>query len=297
MTLSKSLFFFVSTVFAGMTLAGCGSSGGGGGGSAPSGDARFKYDMTALSNSPMISAKSVDSQMNGAITKAFGGTNNSDVRQFINERIKYVFHVAEALNFRVSAYNSLGQLEESGTLGEILGDDAKPTSGQVNTAGMNIGAGLAAAEYDSGYEIKIQLPQGVLDAGSYRLGLVVITKYYSVIPDAKGKEYATPLEGRASVLIHEARHSDCPNGNGSSDCGFMHRECASGAAAGIPACDNSTWGPYAMGALYLKSTKNNHPVDSIEYAIIESMADDSFSRLDSQQKNALYHSNPELNSY
>jgi hypothetical protein len=67
--------------------------------------------------------------------------------------------------------------------------------------------------------------------------------------------------------------------------------------AGIDACENAFWGPYAMGAIYLKANQRNNPYGSVEYRIIEFMADDSLSRLDSAQKNALYNSEPELNSF
>ncbi len=272
-------------------LTACG--GGGGGGSAPKGGELFKKDMEWLSRSTLMSAKSVDGQMNGALTKAFGGSANSDVSLFIEERIKYVYNVSEALNFKVLFYSS-GSLLGTMTMRDLIGGETDPA--KDFTAGMNIGTGLAMEEYNNGYDIKVQLPEGLVEAGSYRMGLVFITKHYSVQLGDKGKQYTRPTEGRVSILVHEARHSDCPNGQGKADCGFGHGECTSGDMAGLPACDNSLWGPYAMGALYLKATQNNHPYDSTEYRIIEFMADDALSRLDTAQKNALYNSDPELDS-
>ncbi len=271
-------------------LAACGSSGGGS--SAPKSGELFKKDMEWLSTSAMLSAKSVDGQMNSAFTKAFGGTTNSDVSLFIEDRVKYVYGLTEAANFKVHYY-SYGSFLGTRTMRELVGTE----SAKDFTAGMNIGAGLAMEEYSSGYDLKVQLPEGLIDAGSFRVGLVFLTSNYSTQIGDKGKRYTRPREGRVSILVHEGRHSDCPSGHGKSDCGFSHRECTSGDMAGLPACDDSFWGPYAMGALYLKATQNNHPYGSVEYRIIEFMADDALSRLDSAQKNALYNSEPELNSF
>lgn len=285
------LSVFISIIFVCVLISGCGGSGGGGG---TSGNATFKQDMKWLSSSSMVSAKSVDTQMNGALSKAFGGTTKADVSQFISERIKYVYHVSEAANFKVSAYSSGAFLGET-TMRELMGGDMDPSTDF--TAAMNIGAGLAMSENENNIDLKVHLPEGIVDAGSYRMGLVFLTKYYWVLPTDTAQTIQQPTEGRISTLVHEARHSDCPNGEGQPDCGFGHRECSSGPAAGLPACDNSFWGPYAMGALYLRGTQDNHAMDSMAYRLIEFMADDSLSRLDAAQKNALLNSDPQLNSF
>lgn len=273
-------------------LAACGS--GGGGSSAPKGGELFKKDMEWLSTSSMMSGKSVDGQMNGALTKAFGGTTNSDVSLFIEDRIKYVYSLSEAANFSVLFYENASYLGTM-TVARLFGHENEPSKRTL--LGLNAGAGLAHREFETGYDLKVELPEGRVDAGSFRLGLVFLTKNYSTQIGDKGRKYGRPREGRVSILVHEARHSDCPSGYGEADCGFSHRECTSGDMAGLPACDDSFWGPYAMGALYLKATQNNHLYGSVEYRIIEFMADDALSRLDSAQKNALYNSEPELNSF
>lgn len=57
---------------------------------------------------------------------------------------------------------------------------------------------------------------------------------------------------RASVLFHEARHSD---GNGKS-AGFLHAACPSGHDyAGKYACDFASNGPYTIGAMVMKNLK------------------------------------------
>ncbi len=282
-----------SMIFISGLISGCGSSDDGGG-STPQGSALFKQDMQWLSTSSMVSAKAADGQMNGALTKAFGGTTKSDVFQFISDRIKYVYNVSEAVNFKVSAFSN-GSLLGQGTLGEIMGESATLAKDDY-TAGMNAGAGLAVAGYDNDFQFKVHLPEGTVSAESTRVGIVLLTKYYSVVPGANGQQHQTPREGRVSILVHEARHSDCPNGFGKTDCGFGHSECTTGDMAGIPACDNNFWGPYAMGALYLRGTQDNYPYDSKEYRLIEFLADDSLSRLTSAQKNALYNTEPDLNS-
>lgn len=273
-------------------LTACG--GGGSGSSSPKGSELFKKDMEWLSTSSMMSAKSVDGQMNGAFTKAFGGTSNYDVSLFIEERVKYVYGLSEAANFSVLFYEN-GSLLGKMTMSGLFGHENDPSKRTL--LGLNAGAGLARREFETGYEIKVELPEGRVDAGSHRLGLIFLTGNYSTQMGQGGKRYPRPFEGRVSILVHEARHSDCPNGPGEADCGFSHRDCTTGEMAGLPACDNNFWGPYAIGALYLKATLNNHPYGSLEYRIIELMADDSLTRLDSAQKNALYNSEPELSSF
>jgi hypothetical protein len=300
--------FFVFFSFIVIVLTGCG--GGGGGSSTPvpnnqnpnsasasgSMQKRFQEDLAWLRSSQQLSAQSVDSQMSGAFSKAFGSTNSNSVYNFVRERVKYVYTYNEILNFNVTVRN--GGQSMTGPLKQFIGeDDNKQTNGSVNMAGANIGAGLAHAEFDSGYEISIDLPVGKKEAGSFRLGLIALTKYYSIIPTSSGEELSVPAESRISVLVHEGRHSDCPEGFESINCGFTHRNCSSGPAAGLPACDNSLWGPYALGALYLKGTLNNYPRNSLNYRIIQSMIDDSFSRLDSQQMDALTNTEPLLNSF
>ncbi|MBY0386072.1 hypothetical protein K2X05_13015 [bacterium] len=288
--------FFISLMS--VIYVGCGGSGGGGGNASNTGTPTtrlFENDMNLLNNDSQFSAKATDTQMNGAITKVFGGTESRNVHRFISERVKYVYSFDEIFGFNIDVFSN-NQKVYSGTLKSMAGEEEND-SGPLNIAGANIGAGLAIAEYSENLEIKIHLPTGAMDIGSLRLGLVALTKYYSVIPTQDGKEISVPLDGRVSVLVHEGRHSDCPSGFSSDNCGFMHRKCTSGPAAGYPACDNSYWGPYALGGLYLKSALAKYRSSSMDYRIIQALMDDSFSRLTENQMDALYTTTPELNSF
>lgn len=283
-TLLTTCFFLIS----------CGSDSNGPGGS-PSASL-FQRDMKWLASDTTYSAKALDTQMNGALQKAFGGIESSDVHNFISERVKYVYSFDEIMGFPITVRQQ-GQTVFSGKLKELMGEEEAEDDGPLSIAGVNIGAGLAFVTATSDLDIKIRLPVGEKQAGSFRLGLVGIAKAYSYVEDADGKLYARPPEARVSVLVHEGRHSDCPNGATASDCGFMHSECTTGPAKGYVACDNSFWGPYAMDHLYLRGALNKYPMDSIEARIIEIMVDDSASRLTSQQMEALFKTEPELNSY
>lgn len=88
------------------------------------------------------------------------------------------------------------------------------------------------------------------------------TGYYVANPN---QSYLTRIE----TLIHEARHSHCPNGipiirpdaslatlmddpDNSKLCGLMHSMCPKGHAyEGLTACDRSVDGPYAYGAVLM----------------------------------------------
>ncbi len=272
-------------------------SNGGGGGSSPSTNSVFDRDMKWLASDSQYSGKATDVQMNGALTKAFGGTEKSDIHQFIKARVKHVYSYNEMLTFNTSVKQD-GQVLFNGPLKELIGnEDLQPTEGDIKVQGANIGAGLAMAEAQSGYDLSIRLPTGQQELGSFRVGLVALTRYYSILPTADKKELAIPAEGRISVLIHEGRHSDCPRGLEAEDCGFFHRTCTSGAAEGFAGCDNSIWGPYALGAIYLRGALANYDSNSLEFRILEFMMDDSFSRLTNDQMDALYNTEPLLNSF
>lgn len=102
---------------------------------------------------------------------------------------------------------------------------------------------------------------------------------------------------RLATLLHEARHSD---GNGKS-LGFLHIKCPEGHNyAGANACDNSTNGPYVIGAQAtvdaIKWCGNN--CSPTEITMLRAMALDSFSRVitpeNQNSTNAVWDASPEF---
>jgi len=95
-----------------------------------------------------------------------------------------------------------------------------------------------------------------------RIGIIKLGKAYTVFDEASGRALNTVA--RTSILIHEARHSDCTGGLNDRDmvsltagqlpenrsCGHLHTICASGDYEGLPACDGKPWGAYAIGWLF-----------------------------------------------
>jgi hypothetical protein len=291
-------------ILMGLTVVGCGGGGGGGAASgsntADSNTGKlFQSDLKWLQSSVQASAKAADSQFNGAVTKAFGGDQPSDVYQFIRERVKHVYSDTEMAEFRVTARWGANSSQQW-LIKEMSGEDI--SNGTVFQSGANDGASLAMFlkinEKNMGLpiDLTVALPTGPLRVDSFRVGLVRLTKYYSVLPDDKGNLLPLPPESRISTLVHEGRHSDCPQGIQSDDCAFSHRICPSGPAKGEAACDNSLWGPYALGAIYLMSTLNNYAPNTKEHHLVKFMMEDSLSRLTKEQFEALETTDPLLGS-
>ncbi len=291
------LFITLTLLVVGTALTGCGGGGGGGGGAANGNNSNtaklFQDDLNWLKSSTQTSAKATNNQFNGAVTKAFGGDQPLDVYKFVSARVKHVYSHDEVNNFRITV--SFNGQSESALIKDLMGEE-DISNGEIFQAGANVGAALAYFQKQTNYDVLVALPTGPLKVNSFRVGLVSLTKYYAFLPDDKGNLIPIPPEGRVSVLVHEGRHSDCPQGIQSDDCAFGHRICPSGPAAGEPACDNSIWGPYALGGVYLTSTLTNYPQSSLEFHIVQFMADDSFSRLSKQQFDALSTTEPLLGS-
>lgn len=86
----------------------------------------------------------------------------------------------------------------------------------------------------------------------------------------RGYRQSFPEIARVATLVHEARHSDCPNGFPASalvtnsfrasdlnQCGHVHVDCPAGHAfGGLPACDASPWGAYSMNLIYLAAVQD-----------------------------------------
>jgi hypothetical protein len=129
----------------------------------------------------------------------------------------------------------------------------------------------------------------LLVADSTRLGLIILGP---ACVDSSSRVL------NMDILIHEGRHSDCPGGLSASDvalirgatqaefedgkvvlsnqnCGFRHTNCPAELGpdlAGLPACENQVWGPYALETLHslslVKACTNCSSIDQEHARII-----------------------------
>jgi hypothetical protein len=157
---------------------------------------------------------------------------------------------------------------------------------------LNIGTSVyLEGKYDR-VPVGINIPAvGNIAVNSPRVGLIKLGEGYSrtlaqsyyTNPEVFGSDPINNLDSegnkidRLSTLFHEARHSD---GSG-KHLGFVHANCPAGHdLAGLPACDDSNNGPYAVGAMALKvlyiqcSTCSTLEKTRLKVSIL-----DSFSRL------------------
>ena len=100
---------------------------------------------------------------------------------------------------------------------------------------------------------------------------------------------------RQSILVHEARHSDCTGGITAaeiesflkkgvilnSQCGQLHVMCPKGHdLEGFPACDGAAWGAYAIGGIFsatIAKTCSNCTEDEKQAAYADAV--ESYSRV------------------
>lgn len=131
---------------------------------------------------------------------------------------------------------------------------------------------MARRSRDQQIKFSLVLPDHVtVSADSPRVGIVAFTPRFSNLKN---------FESRISVFVHEARHSDCPDGFDNQDCAYSHVICQSGDFVGEPACDSMAWGAYSVGWIYLREKISQYQEYSGDYRILEAMIFDIQSRID-----------------
>jgi len=126
----------------------------------------------------------------------------------------------------------------------------------------NIGAAIFMHSKANDSDIIYEFGAGVIDIKSPRVGLVKLNNAFfdQETSQAEAKNFRL-----MSVLVHEARHSDCTGGIKRSEilnekkgvehvdnsCSHLHTYCPAGHDyAGYAACDNHPWGAYAVSAVH-----------------------------------------------
>lgn len=221
----------------------------------------FNQDVQRLENLP------IDGSQIKKFPQVFGGTQSSNVKQFVDDRINYVLSVNTDIESRISVSGPLALFN-------------------AETVATNIGMALwyqakVLEPADLGFEINNNL----LPVDSGRIGIIQLG---NVFPRLSTIE-------QISTIVHEARHSDCTGGILRSDierlsdgevpenkkCGHVHVICPPGhPLEGVYACDSHPWGAYAVGFLYAGTValacKN---CSETERTVAEAVSIDSSTRL------------------
>lgn len=231
---------------------------------------------------------------NTYFAKAFKGTSASAVLNYLSERIHYLVAPSFEVQDRVRVLASMN-------------GDSGPTA-TVQTVATNLGTSIWLGTLSEKRKIVLVSGAELIPILSSRVGIIRLGESYFSF-GSSGQPL--PVIARTSVLVHEARHSDCTKvlsgadlqllGNtGDADrtnkiqnheCGHLHTTCPAGTEyEGKPACDSSPWGAYSIGALYadgIIQTCKAASCDENSYQTALAVRIDSLSRLDASTRDKL----------
>jgi len=253
-------------------------------------------DLANLQTLDSAPFEAYNTQTNGLATKIFGGVGSRDILNYLNTRVSY-FAVASELQVSPGAFGP-------SDIGRLLGQLASTSDAQV--IALNVGAQLwiegLAENTPVTFTVKGQVSEPVM-VNSSRTGLVILADGYTdkALAD-DGSIVTIPPLFRQTVLMHEARHSDCTGGLNEEDlpniraaiqaqdgsalhsalhgCSHSHVICPTGHSyEGLPACDMESWGAYKVGAVFAEAYIANMNEDDRMWEIGQAIATDSNDRL------------------
>lgn len=273
-------------------------------------------DLEALK---YFSARSMGPSLRGTnrFEQVFGGTSGTHVRQFVDERIKYFLSIDDLWT---GTQSSSGASQEKGQKpGWTRTDNAEQMQAYVGAANYGVQVWLQSLINQAPATVILKSGR-TIPVRSSRVGIMLIGPAYNAgMRNQMGSVVPFPQEYRQSILIHEARHSDCVGGVTQEDlviargatsysefmerfkskrCGHLHSLCTEGDFQGLPACDSMLWGSYGIQALYLEAALKQTPVGTEKYQLLLSTFMDTKSRLifDYDQDMIEGLEDPELNS-
>ncbi|MBM3383431.1 MAG: hypothetical protein FJY29_13495 [Betaproteobacteria bacterium] len=250
-------------------------------------------------------------QINPQLEISLDASLNDKEREYLKEDFRF----AQSLKFKpetspyfVTAFNSragegiLRFLDER--IGHIIGPDTTVesrfsytantgnASNKAVTIATNIGTAVWLETIAQRRSINFFTNNTSLPVNDPRIGIIKLGRAYSVFDENNGRPLNTVA--RTSILVHEARHSDCTGGLADRDflnlasgqlpenrsCGHLHTICTSGDYEGLPACDGKQWGAYALGWLFANEiVKNCENCTAAMRATAEAVALDSLARI------------------
>lgn len=176
--------------------------------------------------------------------KTFYDGEKINILKFVDERVGYI------IGSNASTEERFGFSSAQGTQG-----------GRAVTIATNIGTAIWLDNLTQKRAVDFFVNDGAIPVTDPRIGIIRLAEGYTNF-DGNGNPMNTVA--RTSVLLHEARHSDCTGGLSKKDvlnlsvgeppenksCGHLHVICADGDYKGLPACDSQDWGAYSIGYLY-----------------------------------------------
>lgn len=171
-------------------------------------------------------------------------------------------------------------------LGKNVNHDIAASGDDSGVVMSNTGTGLYYLGKTNGFILGLQVetdeashivPIASPRAGIIEIGPVLFADRYLI--NKTEKDAAINSYNRAATLLHEARHSDGNEVNGSL--GFFHNNCPDfHDLKGVAACDFNGNGPYSIGGVFMYETaKKCTDCKEEEKAGLLARAYDSFSRV------------------
>jgi hypothetical protein len=214
-----------------------GTTGGTSGGSTGGVDVTIDSELTKAELSKLnaslklIESLQIDGSRISGFSQIFGGTRSSNVVKYFENRINYV--ISQNTDYRTRLV--LASLAPLSKLGYYA---ANPS---VFIWYISL--------FNEPEDVRFKINNRLVDITSTRIGVMQLGDIFTTEDTISD----------AITLIHEARHSDCPEGalasevlrfyNGLSvidhTCGQLHGSCAGGGS-----CDVIPWGPYAIDYIY-----------------------------------------------
>lgn len=184
---------------------------------------------SADSSIQVLNSLQIDGSDIPGFTESFGGNRTSNVISYLERRVNYIFSEhTDILNTRL-----------------VRNSNSRIRAMETFASNPSVIVWYIDILEESG--VKLSINNNFVDVNSSRIGAMNIGEIF-VQSDAIT---------RAITLVHEARHSDCPEGALASEilrtmegfppfdpsCGQLHNACNG-------ACDSIPWGAYTMDFIY-----------------------------------------------
>jgi hypothetical protein len=223
-----------------------------------------------------------------AFQRVFGGTSSTNVDEYIAARVRHLIGPDEKLSDFFNA--------------RVSGIEDESEEDRRKIAAINAGSFVWLQRFMPGSpvhrkEVEFRSRDGKTEkVESPAIGVIQLGDSYArSIPSEESKEEIDlPWEFRIGILVHEGRHSDCPNPSEISnernlrgrlsfkECGHPHGECPRGHEfAGIAACDvgEDRLGPYLVEALFLQAAMERTGISQRNKNFVRALQLDSRSRV------------------
>lgn len=240
----------------------------------------------------------------------FAEKSNEAVASFVRARSKVFMTMSEAehLHFdpEIDSLTDIAFLRRSPT--------PQPEKGERSPSPLaaNLSRYLFSAGAVNNIPIRIRGPRFetsvtstrsglIMVADDYRGGLIWMAGAHNLSPAERSVRQRVEQIHRQSLLVHEARHSDCPGGFDAATirqakravdhehflaltnntCGNPHDRCQMGVYRGYDACERSAWGSYAVQLVFLMEAREKEALGSVAANVLDGLIVDLRSRFES----------------